>query len=251
MLQVPSEILVVVNAMGLPLLAFAFLILFRAYQRANETNKEVVAELREENKRLSERLATGDATYMELASKMRVMVARSNEAIEELQARKIELLTNAQSSPEETLQAEVEKINESLNRIAQIHELRLRYDLRLRQEGARAREELQILTDMITHLAEQIGDIRARVAIVSVVTSPAIKQRLQQNTSGVERGVVSNPEPSPVSPTEKEGEDKSSERFYLSPGTPSYLDGPSALAREHEPLQRDHRERLYMERDSE
>lgn len=189
-------ILPIINATGIPLLAFSFFLLFRVYHRSIETHQGTIAGLRHENERLRQRLSESDASYTELALKMRAMAMRGAEAVEELEARKITLLSKKETAPKELILEEVQRINESIQQIEEVQRLRLQFDVALREETIRTRSHLQHITSRISGLAQQVGDVKARVAIAGLVTSRETHQMLVDELKGLARGMAS-PEDAP------------------------------------------------------
>jgi len=179
-----NAVLQIVNALGIPLLAVGVILLIVAYQKSGEAYRDGSKYLRDENDRLRTRLAERDDHYFALVDRTAKLLARSERAIEELQARKIGLLASTPESDanRDLVLAEVKKINAA---IESLQDLPLEFSYHLERE-------LGSMTRRVAELAEEIGDVRARLAVVAVVTSPDVHEKLTAEISGRASGLVSS-----------------------------------------------------------
>lgn len=186
-----SNLLTILNATGIPLLAIALILLVKAYQKSGETYKETSSHLSSENERLRKRLGEVDASYFTDVEKMRSIVAKSMEAIEELQTRKIALLSKSEGSSDEAILADVEKINEAIQKLHALDDLERHLELRFKEQTLYLHREFQSLTFEIGKLAEHIGDTNARIAVVGVLASSSKQETLKSEVGDHKRGLIS------------------------------------------------------------
>jgi DnaJ-domain-containing protein 1 len=166
-----TNILPIINAGGIPILAIGIILLFRAYQKATETYRDTSNHLKDENDRLRKRLAESDANYFSEIDKIRVTVSSSLDAIKELQARKAELFSQSDFSVNQEILTEVRKIDnviEILQKISSsITEIEVLYQSKLNSLTNKF-EELFI---RIGEMSTQIDDSKSRNAIRGVILS--------------------------------------------------------------------------------
>lgn len=205
-----SKLLPLVNATGVPLLAVGFYLLFRAYQKSIDTYQGTYRHLTEENRRLNEtysnlshensllkeRLQSIDTEYYDQIDKMRESIIKTANAISELQARKVALLSK-EDVPESTIVSDVNKINEAIALMQEFasasKEIRLSYKKHIEYfDDEMKTKDLKYneLALKISKLSEQIGDTSSRVIVVRVVSSDGAIQRIISEIEGKIRGIV-------------------------------------------------------------
>lgn len=164
-------LLPIVNSTGIPLLAIGIILLLRAYQKSGETYKETSNHLKEENERLRKRLNDADTLYISEVEKMRTAAVSAAETIKELQARKIALLSSANEANKESALHDVDKINKAIEELHTLSSVLRSIDSKIRESLFYINHDFRYLTINISNLADQIGDTKSRVAIVSAITS--------------------------------------------------------------------------------
>ena len=184
-----AGVLQVLNAAGIPLFATGVVLLILAYQRSGEAYRDGSKHLREENDRLRSSLTERDGEYFRQVDRISSMLAKSDKAIEELQARKIALLSSKSdiTTDDDRILAEVKKINGA---IQVIQDLPTGLHSSLHYMG----KEFDSTATKIGQLAEEIGDVQARLAIVAIITSPEIHRKLVIEVSSRPRGLVTDSE---------------------------------------------------------
>ncbi len=183
------KILPILNATGVPLLAIGIILLLRAYQQSVKTYRESSTHLLEENKRLRNLLSEGDANYLALMEKMKGIVAKSVEAIEELQVRKISLLSKSEETSNDEVLADVKNINEAISLVRQLAEFNYKLGVDYKREQMYMRDHFLSLTTQVGQIAEQIGDIKSRTALVGVIVSDDSLNELRAEVKGKNRGL--------------------------------------------------------------
>lgn len=224
-----TTILPVINATGIPLLSIGIIFLLRAYQKSVETYKETTTHLQDENKRVRDQLSVLDSSYVESLNKMRDTVSKSMQAIGELQAAKLTLMTNPDNSPEELVQSDIEKIDEVLDRLSELIDVSKRNEYFQHEMETRINFEFNKLGKLIN----QIGDTKSRLAIVRVVATEEVYQSVSSQVNNNARGLHFLPkekkvELSDLSVSEidklledlKERENKSAESKKVAPELP-------------------------------
>lgn len=203
-----NTLMPILNAMGIPLLATGIILLIRAYRKSVEAYKDTSNHLREENERLRILLSEKDTSYFEQIQRMNRITAKSAEVIEELQARKVALLSKPKAETEKNLIAmlskrkadteralwEVKKINESIELMQKLIAMQGLFERQWRDDASHIKDEFLSLTVKIGQLAEHVGDVKSRIAIVSVVTPPEIYQKLASEVENQTRGLISTSE---------------------------------------------------------
>lgn len=184
------NLLPILNATGIPLLTIGIILLIRAYQKSVETYKETSTHLSEENTRLRKRLSEIDLDYFAQVERMKNIVSNSVEAIEELQARKITLLSKPMDVSNEKIFNDVEKINEAIKLLESLDLLQNEFDIRLNEQTIYMQREFQHLTRAISMLSEQIGDNQSRVTVLGVLTSSQTREKIKTEIGDNIRGVI-------------------------------------------------------------
>jgi hypothetical protein len=184
------KLLPILNATGVPLLAIGIILLLRAYQQSVKAYRESSTHLLEENKRLRNLLSEGDANYLSLMEKMKGIVAKSVEAIEQLQVRKISLLSKSEETSSDNVLADVKNINEAISLMRQLSDFNYRLGLDYKHQQAYTRDQFVSLTTQVGQLAEQIGDIKSRTALVGVIVSDDAFNELKEGVKGKNRGLT-------------------------------------------------------------
>jgi len=198
-----STLLPIINAAGIPILAIAIVMLLRAYQKATDTYKDVSNHLRSENERLSNRLAKVETDYFSDYDKMKVTVSSSMNAIQELQARKIALLSQPENSESKDILTEVKKINNIIDLLQTIMSGVTEISSQQQHMVTRANYDAQRVMIEMGKLAEQIGDTKSRVAVLGVITSNKSLNEVKSEIDIQKRGIVA---PTPPEKTLKEPE---------------------------------------------
>jgi Tfp pilus assembly protein PilN len=180
-----TTLLPIINATGIPLLSIGIIFLLRAYQKSVETYKDTTAHLKEENKRVREQLSILDSSYADSLNKMRETVSKSMQAIGELQAEKISILTNSSNLPVESVQSDIEKIDDVLDTLSALVGLSKRMESYQHEMDSRFTEGLSRLGKLIT----QIGDTKSRLAIVRVLASNEVYESISSQVSEHNRGL--------------------------------------------------------------
>jgi hypothetical protein len=180
----------IINATGIPLLSIGIILLLIAYQKSVETYKDSTTHLKDENKRVREQLSTLDSSYTDSLNKMRETVSKSMQAIGELQAAKISLLTNSNNSPAELVKSDIEKIEIVLDKLSELVDSSKRLEYYQNETSARMNIEFNNLGKIIT----QIGDTKSRLAIVRVIATDEVFQSISSQVSENKRGLFFSPE---------------------------------------------------------
>jgi len=188
-----SILLPIINAAGIPILAIGIIILLRAYQKASETYRDTSNYLRDENERLGKRLATAEANHFNDYEKMRVMASNSINAIQELQARKVSLLTQSESLATQEILAEVKKINDTIELLQNMSSMISVLSIDNQRKFDSINENFQKITQQVSLMADQIGDTKSRVAILGAITSTKVLDGIKSEVDISRRGIVAPP----------------------------------------------------------
>lgn len=195
-----ANLLPILNATGIPLLAIGIILLIRAYQRSVEIYKETSAHLKEENERLRKRILETDTGYFAEIDRMKGIVSKSIEAIAELQARKQALLTNVEDSPREAILSDVQKIKQVIALMENLARTSEELDLRFQRHSTEMKAELQDIRASfqrrmfhVGEFADGIGDTQSRIAVVRVITSDEAYEKVKSETTGQKRGLIAPP----------------------------------------------------------
>jgi hypothetical protein len=209
-----ANLVPILNATGIPLLGIGIVLLVRAYQKSAETYKETSAHLTEENKRLWERLHDVDVGYFDEVEKMKSIVAKSIDAIGELQIRKVALLSKPEELSSETIMSEIKKIDRAIalmQELSQTQEelkiLFVRYNRAMQEEIFKLEQRFQNSAIQVGEMAGQIGDPIARVTLLGLLTKHESLAKLKSETAGLKQGLTAPEEPPPAklpSPTSNE-----------------------------------------------
>jgi len=185
-----ATLIPIVNATGIPLLAIGIIFLLRAYQKSVEAYKETSLHLTEENKRLRNQLSEADAGYIEALNRMREIATKSIQASGELQAAKVNLLTNPGDIPKDGIQSEVEKIDKVLELLDDLVVSAGRIENYQKEVEFGLQHEL----NRIGKLLSEIGDTQSRLSIVRVIASEETFQSLNSKLDKQKRGLFFEPE---------------------------------------------------------
>lgn len=188
--EVLQEILPLLNALGLPLLGTAVLILVRAYRQSAETYEQTSSSLRTENERLRTQLTVRDTQYFGEVDRMKATTASALRAVEEIQASKAALLSGSSSASKEDLRSDIENLNRALEQIGELTLLSKEMDLKLRDVSLAFDRRFNEATTAIAQLADRIGDTRSRVALIGVLGSPQAFDRIRSVAGASERGLI-------------------------------------------------------------
>jgi hypothetical protein len=181
-------LLPVVNAAGIPILAFAVIMLVRAYRKSVETYKETADHLRLENDRLRKRLSELDTGYSKQLDRIRNVVDKAVGSLEHLNGRRVALLSNLGSDRQATMR-DVMKISEAIDAITPLIQTLGKFSPPL---IARVIEEyLNRLAIDLGKLAAQIGDSQSRLALIKiVVTSDRVLRDVESDVAKTQRGLT-------------------------------------------------------------
>ena len=204
-----TNFLPVLNATGIPLLAVGVILLVRAYQKSIEAYKDSTTHLAAENEKLRERLRVIDASYFDQIEKAKTSAAKSFEAIEELYARKVSLLSETESASTKDILSDVKNINQAIELIRELSSVQRGFNSQLHMHTTKMDDELaawdshfKSLSSEISRLADRIGDTASRVIVVSVVTSAKVVEAVKAETQDRKRGLIV-----PVGDAEKQEQD--------------------------------------------
>jgi predicted nucleic acid-binding Zn-ribbon protein len=191
------KLLPLINATGVPLLAVGCYLLFRAYQKSIDTYKETHEHLSEENKRLREQLQSVETGYFDQVNKMKDVVSKTVDAISELQARKVALLSKPDEVPKDAILSDVNRINEAINLMQKLIEVSKEVKFLYRRHLEHIEEEVKMkeynyrdLAKRISYLSERIGDTSSRVLVVSVISSDKAIEQIKKEAGEQKRGMV-------------------------------------------------------------
>jgi predicted nucleic acid-binding Zn-ribbon protein len=211
-----TDVFPVLNATGLPLLAIAVILLVRAFQKSIETYKETSAHLStenqtlreriqetyrnftEENEKLRERLHKIDTDYFDELDRMKSVVSKTNEAIAELHARKVALLSKPEDSSNEAILSEVQKIGQAISIMQELVNSQKEFKSLLSKgivyvydkDLKNVERQFELLTNQVGELAGQIGDTKTRIAVVSILTTENMLHQIKSDTDGQKRGLI-------------------------------------------------------------
>jgi hypothetical protein len=167
-----KDLLPLLNATGIPLLAIGILLLLRAYQNSVQTYKDVTSSLKDENERLRTRLTEVETSYYGEMDKARDIAIKSMEAIEKLRIQKTKLLSETSADSEE-LVSEVKKINEAIRLLGELSTAFKLFDEQMRVHIAYTRREFSRLlaepTQVLERIADVVRDDSSRLEIVQIL----------------------------------------------------------------------------------
>jgi hypothetical protein len=177
------QLLPIINGAGIPILAVGIVLLLRAYQAATKSYQETSEHLKIENERLRGRLIEAEDRYFLSAEKIKDLMSKSIEAVGQLEARKVALLSTAEGISKDDLKAEIDKLNKA---IEVMHHINLFKSERQFEDHRR----YVALMANISELIGQISDIKSRIALLGVVTSKEEQQEIGKELSDYKRGLV-------------------------------------------------------------
>jgi hypothetical protein len=189
-----NQILPLINATGIPLLAVSLIVLIMAYQKAVQTYKETASSLNEENKRLRETLHSNGLDYIEELRKMKKVVSKVDDAVENLVAAKATLLARGsadliqekQLTEGKKIFMDVGKIDLAIESMHSLIEYQSMFEraftenqLRVEQTLHEFRANFRNVQLAISKLSDQIADNNSRALIVGVIGSRETRSELQ------------------------------------------------------------------------
>lgn len=177
------QLVPIINAAGVPILAVGIILLLLAYQNASKSYQETSVHLKIENERLRARLSEEEDRYFLGAEKIKDLMSKSIEAMGQLEARKVALLSTVEGISKDDLKAEIDKLNKA---IEVLHRL-IGYD---KERQIEAQHRYLVLIRHIGELIGQISDIKSRIALLGVITSKEEQQEIKKELSGHKRGLV-------------------------------------------------------------
>jgi len=190
-----TNLLPILNAAGIPLLAIGVILLIRAYQKSVETYKETSSHLRDENERLRKRIYELDTSYFREVEKVRSVILKSSEVIEELNVRKVTLLSKAEERPIKPMirnspeKSDVIAINKAIELLEAIISHQRRNEIDYLQKTFYSGEQFRDIIHQLSMLTDRIGDIETKFTILKVLSEADIKQ-LRNKVGEQKRGLA-------------------------------------------------------------
>jgi hypothetical protein len=184
-----NRILPILNAAGIPLLSIGIIVLIWAYRKSSDVYRGTTNYLLEENKRLKDQLQIIDSDYLERLGKLRDMLAKAENAISELQARKVGLLAKPENSPKEAILSDVEKINDVILSLRELEGTTWRMKIEYFERTRYLEEFMKKKEDEINRLVDQIGDVESKVIVIRVLTTDEVYEKHKLNELGSGRGL--------------------------------------------------------------
>ena len=176
-----SSLIPLLNASGLPILAVGIFILIRAYQKLVEAHKTSYEELLTENDRLRRRLASVDDSYFQEMEKLHSIIKKSSDAIDELQVRKITLLSSEQfKNDQERILSDIPKINKIIELLQEVLNISHDESKQFRDIHDNMKKTLEAVRLNIGLTACEISDIPSRLHSLKPIATDKIYNTIQE-----------------------------------------------------------------------
>jgi len=166
-----TVVLPIINAAGIPLLAFGIILLLRAFQKSTDIYKDTTIHLKDENDRLRKRLSEFESSYFNEIEKAREIAVRSMDAIQELHTIRATIKLN-ENKDDSTY--EIEGIDSAIEILKGLSTAFKILDMKLQEHIVYSKQEFELLVSKISHsliyIERDLRNDKGRQAIDRIIS---------------------------------------------------------------------------------
>jgi hypothetical protein len=174
-----------INAAGIPILAFAIIILLRVYQKIGESYQQSANYLREENERLRRRMEQADSHYFDYLDKVRTLATKASELENQLITGQLK----ARISKVDLSEEDVMKVDAAIRTVQRLTELTAEVDNKVREQVSSIDRQTQTL---IAHLKVFTEELKTADPKTLVVVSENINLQAADEIRALEVSTIAD-----------------------------------------------------------
>lgn len=184
------DLLPYLDTLGIPVLAVAFIILFRAHRHSVQAYESELRRIAADNEELRKKLSCVNEGYLGQLERMRSFLEKAYTSIDELHARRALLLSLPAKVPADEIKRDVEKIGEAIDRMHGLMGSIGRLESVFSFVSSNLSDMMAKLFSGLGSVATEVGDIKSRAIIISAATSENLAASIRDLASGSGRGLV-------------------------------------------------------------